>query len=99
MVVQELFNVGTEFLNEGRLETAMDIYSKVIARDPNFGPVYLNQHNVYRAQGNLLKAKEALIRFLNCPLTGMTIDIIPGIKTQLAQIDQQLNPQVPPQVK
>ncbi len=94
MNVPELFNVGLEFLNEGRTETAMDIWSKVNARDPNFGPVYLNQHNIYRSQGNLVKAREALIRFLNCPVNGMTLESIPAIKAQVAEIDKQLAPQL-----
>ena len=93
MQVQELFNVGMEFLNEGRIETAMDLWSKVNQRDPNFGPVYLNQHNIYRSQGNLVKAREALIRFLNCPVTGMTVDSIPAIKAQVAELEKQLQPQ------
>lgn len=95
MQAQELFNLGNEFYNDGRIETAMDIWNRIISRDPSFGPVHLNQHNVYRAQGNLVKARESLIRFLNCPLTGMSMDAIPAIKAQLQQIEQQLNPQPP----
>ena len=74
MNVQELFNLGVEFMNEGRTETAMDVWNKVIAKDSQFAPVHLNQHNIFRAQGNLVKAKESLIRFLNCPVTGMSLD-------------------------
>lgn len=97
MNAQELFNLGNEFYNEGRIETAMDIWNKTIARDANFGPVYLNQHNVFRAQGNLFKARESLVRFLNCPVTGMSINAIPAIQAQLGELDKQLNPQPPPQ--
>ena len=93
MNVQELFNLGNAFMNEGRTESAMDIWNKVNGIDPNFGPVYLNQHNIFRAQGNLVKARECLIKFLNCPVTGMTIDSIAPIRAQLQQIEQQLNPQ------
>ena len=96
MNVPELFNVGNEFYNKGRIETAMDIWESVIGRDPNFGPVYLQQHNVFRSQGNLVRAREALIRFLNCPVTGMTVDAIPTIKIQLQELDKQINPQVQP---
>lgn len=95
MNVQELFNLGNEFYNEGRVETAMDVWNKIISRDPNFGSVYLNQHNVFRAQGNLMKARESLIRFLNCPVTGMTVEVIPAIKAQLAELEKQINPQPP----
>lgn len=95
MNVQELFNIGNEFYNEGRIETAMDIWNKTIARDPNFGPVFLNQHNVYRSQGNLLKARESLIRFLNCPVTGVSMNAIPAIQAQLQELEKQLTPQVP----
>ena len=93
MNVQELFNIGNEFYNDGRVETAMDIWNKVISRDPSFGPVNINQYNVYRSQGNLIKARESLLRFLNCPITGTTMDSIPAIKQQLAEIEKQLNPQ------
>ena len=95
MNVTELFNIGNEFFNEGRSETAMDIWNKVIARDPLFGPVHLNQHNVFRSQGNIARARESLIRFLNCPVTGMSIEMIPSVRAQLAELDKQLNP--PPQ--
>ena len=95
MNAQELFNLGNAFYNEGRVETAMDVWNKLVSGDPNFGPVHLNQHNVYRSQGNLVKARECLIRFLNCPVTGMSVDSIPAIKAQLAEIDKQLNPQPP----
>ena len=99
MNVNELFNLGNEFYNQGRVETAMDIWNVVNSKDPNFGPVYLNQHNIFRSQGNLIKARESLIKFLNCPITGMTMDAIPSIKAQLAQLEQQINPQPPgPQV-
>ena len=99
MVSQELFNLGNAFHNEGRIETAMDIWNRISAADPNFGPVYLNQHNVFRAQGNLAKARECLIKFLNCPVTGMTVDAIPAIKAQLQQLEQQLTPQPPAPAK
>ena len=95
MNVPELFNLGNQFYNEGRVETAMDIWNKVIAGDTNFGPVHLQQHNIYRSQGNLIKARESLIRFLNCPITGMTVDAIPSIRAQVAELDKQLNPQPP----
>ena len=95
MVPQELFDLGNAFYNEGRVETAMDIWNKLTARDPNFGPVYLNQHNVYRAQGNLVKARECLLKFLNCPVSGMTLEAIPAIKAQLIELEKQLNPQPP----
>lgn len=97
MNVQELFNLGNEFYNEGRVETAMDIWNKCIAKDSNFGPVHINQHNVFRSQGNLLKARESLIRFLNCPVTGMSMGAIPAIQGQLQELEKQLGIQ-PPQI-
>lgn len=94
MTAQELFNIGVEFLNEGRTETAMDVFNRVTRTDPSFAPVHLNMHNIFRSQGNLVKARECLIRFLNCPLTGMTVDSVPAIRGQLAEIEKQLNPQL-----
>lgn len=94
MNVQELFNLGTEFYAEGRVETAMEIWNRIIRVNPDFGPVYLNQHNVYRAQGNLIKAREALIRFTNCPVTMQSIGARDTIFAQIAELDKQMNPQV-----
>ena len=95
MNAQELFNLGNQFYNDGRVETAMDIWNKIAGADPNFGPVYLNQHNVFRSQGNLPKARECLIKFLNCPVTGMTVDAIPSIKAQLQELEKQMQPPQP----
>jgi Tfp pilus assembly protein PilF len=95
MNIPEMFNLGNQFYNEGRVETAMDVWNKVIAADANFGPVHLQQHNVFRSQGNLFKARESLMRFLNCPVTGMTVDAIPAIRQQLAELEKQINPQPP----
>lgn len=89
-----MFNLGIQFQNEGRTETAMEIWNKASGMDNHFGPVYLNQHNVYRSQGNLIKARECLVKFLNCPVNGFTIDSLPVIKQQLAELDKQLNPQM-----
>ena len=94
MNVSELFNLGNQFYNEGRVETAMDVWNKLIGADPNFGPVHLQQHNVYRAQGNLIKAREALIRFTNCPVTMQTMGARDSIFAQIAELDKQLNPQL-----
>ena len=94
MIVQEVFNLGLEFYTEGKTNTAMEIWDKLVSKDPNFGPVYLNQHNVYRSQGNLVKAREALLRYLNCPITGISMDAIPAIKAQIQEIEKQLTPQV-----
>ena len=94
MDVNELFNLGNEFYNEGRVETAMEIWGKVSSRNPLFSAVHINQYNVYRNQGNLVKARESLIKFLNCPITGMSMDVIPKIKEELANLERQLNPQI-----
>ena len=94
MNVQELFNLGNEFFNEGRVEVAMEIWNKAKGKDSMFGPVYLQQHNVYTSQGNLVKAKECIVAFLNCPVNGFTIDGLGAMKARLADLEKQLNPQL-----
>ena len=94
MNVQELFNLGNEFYSEGRIETAMEIWNKVRAIKGDFAPVYLQQHNVYSSQGNLVKARECIVAFLNCPVSGFSLDAIPSMKARLQDLDKQLNPQI-----
>ena len=90
MTAQELFNLGVQFSSEGRNELAMELWNKATKLDPNFGPAYVNLHNIYRSQGNLPLAREMLVKFLNCPVNGFTIDSLPKIKQELAELDKQL---------
>ena len=96
MNVPELFNLGNEFYNEGRVETAMEIWNRVVRSDPNFGPVHLQMHNVYTSQNNPVKALECMIRFTNCPLTINTQGSGPAILQRIEELKKQLNPQPPP---
>jgi len=96
MKVADLFNLANDFHKQGKVELAAQMWGECTERDNNFGPAYLNLYNIYRSNNQLPKAKECLEKFLNCPVTGNTLEAIPKIKSELEQIKQQLNPK--PQV-
>lgn len=99
MDARTLFNLGNEFFNEGRKELAMELWNRASDVDRNFREIYINQINVYRAEGNLFKERETIFKFLNSTQTGVTIELIPLMKGRLVEIEKQLNPQSQPQVQ
>lgn len=99
MTTIDLFNLGNKFLSEGNTAMAMNLWQKLVADDAFFGPAYVNMFNVYKQQGNLHLAKECVEKFLNCPVTGNTIDMIPKARQELADIEKQMNPKPPEEKK
>lgn len=96
MNITELFNLGNKFASEGKGNQALDMWHECLSIDPMYGPAYLNIHNAYKQMGNLQKAKDCLDKFLNCPVTGNTLDIIPKIKQEIEELNKKL---VPPPVE
>ena len=96
MNITDLFNLGNKYQQEGRVEMAVEMWKECEKIDTFFGPAHINLYNIYRSQNNIAQAKEQLVRFLNCPVTGYTLDIIPKIKQELGEIEKQLNPQPQP---
>lgn len=90
MNASEAFGLGNQFQQEGRMDMALEMWRKAIGIDPMFGPAHLNLFNVAKGQNNLPQAREQLIRFLNCPITGFTLEAIPRIRQELAEIEKQL---------
>ena len=101
MDVQTLFNLGNQFFNEGQTEKAMDMWNRAVSIDRNFREVYINQTNVYRGQGNIVREKESILKFLNSTQTAFSMDLIPPMKQRLMEIEKALNPQLvqPPPVR
>ena len=93
MTVIDLFNLGNKYQNDGNIGMAMNTWAECTKMDPNFGPAYINMYNNHRAQNNLAAAKECLNKFANCPLTMNTLDMVPTVKKELADIEAKLKPQ------
>ncbi len=92
MTAIDLFNLGNQFQNEGRVELAIELWKRACQLDLMFGPPHLHLHNVYKIQGNIPAARQELISFLNCPVTGFSIDLVPKAKAELAELDKALVP-------
>lgn len=95
MTVMDIFNLANKFAQEGKGNQAVEMWLECTRMEPGFGPAYINLANAYKQINNLVAAREALNNFMNCPITGNTLDIVPKIKQELAEINQKLNPQPP----
>jgi len=92
MNANDLFNLANNYMNTGNSQMAMQLWQDIVKTDPMFGPAYINMFNVYNGSNNLQQAKDCLEKFLNCPLTGRTIDMLPKIREELNIINNKLDP-------
>ena len=96
MTAEDILNLGNKFHSEGKVDVAIELFKEAISVNPSFSAPYLNLQNIYMNQGNIQAAKDCLVKFLSCPITGFTQDIIPQIKAQLSKLEQQLSPHPTP---
>lgn len=95
MNAPELLNLAAQFSAKGETETAIKLMKEAAAINPEHAATNINLYQIYRQQGNIILAKEFLLRFLNSPQTGFTLDAVPKAKAELAEIDKQMSQ--PPQ--
>ncbi len=91
----DLFAYGNKFRQEGNLGMALQVWSDLSNQDPSFAAVHINLADIHRQQGNIHMEKEELLKFLNCPQTGITIDLIPTVKNRLQELDGNHKPEPP----
>lgn len=90
MNVTEVFSLAQKFQSEGKIDLALQTYQECGSIDPFFAPAHANLYQIFRQRNDLVNAREELIRFLNCPITGFTIDSIPKAKQELAELEKQI---------
>ena len=93
MNVIDIFNLGNKYQAEGNIDMALQLWAECGKMSPVFSVNFINMYNVYRQRNDLPKAKECIHEFLRRPITGETLDMIPKIKSELEEINKQLNPQ------
>ena len=96
MQAAQLNDLGIQFNQQGKLDVAIDLWKQAEQADMFFPPSHLNLYQVYKSQGNLPQAREQLIRFLNCPVTGFSIESIPRFKQELMELEKQMGIGQPP---
>lgn len=96
MLPAELYAFGQKLKNEGKISLALDAFNDAAAQ--GFGLAHLELHNFCSAQGNIQGSLQHLLKFMDCPLTGNTIDLVQKARQEIASIQQRLNPQ-PQQAK
>ena len=88
MATNDLFNLANKFRTDGNLQMAFQLWAEVLKTDPLFGAAYLNMADVFRQQNNVIAEKDHLNKFLDCPLTGRTLTIVPQVATRIAEIEK-----------
>ena len=94
MTINDLFALANKFRAEGNVQMAFNLWSEMLKMDPFYGPAHINMADTFRQQGNVPAERQHLNLFLDCPVTGRTIQLVPQAQTRIAEIDKQLNPQV-----
>ena len=92
MTITEIFNLGNKFMQEGNLQTAVQMWQECIKINPEFGLSHYNLAQFLRSQNNLRGAFDEYSKFMDSPVTGRTLDLIPQVKQILVDIEKQLNP-------
>ena len=89
---RDLMALATDFQQQGDIQSAVRMWEKVTqVNDPSFvGAAHLNLFNVLRSQNNLRGALQKANDFLDSPVTGRTLELVPQIKAQVDEIERQL---------
>ena len=95
MTIVDVFNLGNKFMSEGNMPMAVQMWQEILKTNPEYGPAHLNMAHFLRTQNNVTAEREELNKFLDCPLTGRTLDMIANVKTRLTEIENQLKTQAP----
>lgn len=95
MTIVDMFNLGNKFMTEGNMPLAVNMWQEILKSNPEYGPAHMNMAHFLRTQNNPVAEREALQHFLDCPLTGRTIDMLQNVKARIAEIENQLKPQAP----
>ena len=86
----ELMALANEFQQQGDIQSAVKMWERCNQIDVMFGPAHLNLYQLLKQQGNVRGAHQKLVQFLNCPVTGFTLDTIPQLKIQLQELEKQI---------
>ena len=92
MNISELFQLGNKFMTDGNMGMAVQMWQELLKQVPEYGPAHLNMAHFFRQQNNVPAEKNELNIFMDCPLTARTLEMVPNVKTRLAEIEKALNP-------
>ncbi len=98
MSVVNQYENAVNFMKEGKGELAVQLLRDCVAKDPLFGPAYLELHNYSIQGGNIPQALQCLEKWYNCPVTPVSLKAIPKIEQQMEEYRKKLNPK-PVEVK
>lgn len=93
MNINDLFQLGNKFMQEGNMPMAVQMWQEIIKSVPEYGPAHLNMAHFLRSQNNVMAERNELNIFMDCPLTSRTLDMVQNVKTRLAEIENQLKGQ------
>lgn len=93
VTAEQCFELAENFRAQNNVPLAVQMYNEVLKLNPGFGLVHINMAKLLNSQGNVQAEYEALKQFMNCNLTAITLDLVPGIKIRIAEIEKQNQPQ------
>jgi len=92
MTITDLMKLADSYMKEGRLDMAMELWNKCIQTNSEYGPAFWNIYSALKSKGNIGQAKDALMKWMNCPLTPNTLDFVARARQDLDLFNKQMNP-------
>lgn len=96
MHINDMFQLGNKFMQDGNMPMAVQMWQEIIKLAPDYGPAHINMAHFLRTQNNVVAERDELVRFMDCPLTAKMLEVVPTVKSRIAEIETQLKqPQTP----
>lgn len=90
MQVEDIFELGCKFSTDGRIEVAIELWKECVRRKPEFSLSYLNLSQAAKARGDGNSYRDFLVKFLNSPITGQTINIVSEVRKDIEEFDKKV---------
>ena len=88
MTINDLFGLANKFRTEGNIQMAVQLWNEALKADPFFGPAHVNLADIARSQGNFIAEKNHLNQFLDCPITGRTLNYVQQAVSRITELEK-----------
>lgn len=91
VTAEQYFEMGENFRLQNNMPLAVQMYNEVMKQDPDFALVHANMAKILNSQGNFQGEFEALKQFAKCKLSMVELDLVPGVKQRLGELEKQFS--------
>ena len=90
MQVEDIFQLGCKFSLEGRMDLAIELWKECVRLKPDYSLPYLNLSHAAKGRNDGQNYRNFLVKFLDCPITGQTVNIVNEVRKDIEDYDKKL---------